>query len=241
MQAEYYTDKSIAVFGETKPWANDLRNLGGKFNANLKGRPGWIFQRSKEAELMQFIINANGGLIQPSQSTTSSYQPSMVPQTFMQPALSPQAAMSRLSLAQPPARINIPQPAVGTIPDILLPPKPISPGIPKPFVPLQQQPTQLSYPNLFTGGDGLTYQVLIYTVPYPQINQNATLSVGDSSVEYTVTDISKTSSPYDSILITRTDTLGSEEPAVSQAVIVNGKWRINGMQADHNITFHPSK
>ena len=40
---EKYTEKSVAVFGDTNQYKETLKDLGGKFNCNLKGRAGWIF------------------------------------------------------------------------------------------------------------------------------------------------------------------------------------------------------
>lgn len=40
---ENYTDKSFAVFGDTKSHIEKLKSLGGKFNKNLRGQVGWIF------------------------------------------------------------------------------------------------------------------------------------------------------------------------------------------------------
>jgi hypothetical protein len=45
-----YSDKSFAIYGDTKPFKEELKNLGGKFNPNLKDGPGWIFSmKHKEA------------------------------------------------------------------------------------------------------------------------------------------------------------------------------------------------
>jgi len=50
-----YSEKSVAVFGDTKEIKEHLIKLGGKFNKYLKymGKvtPGWIFPKSKEVQL----------------------------------------------------------------------------------------------------------------------------------------------------------------------------------------------
>ncbi len=50
-----YSEKSVAVFGDTKQIKDQLHTLGGKFNKYLKymGKvtPGWIFPKSKEEQL----------------------------------------------------------------------------------------------------------------------------------------------------------------------------------------------
>lgn len=42
-----YSEKAIAVIGETKPIKDRLKALGGKFNPRLKCGAGWIFPRTK--------------------------------------------------------------------------------------------------------------------------------------------------------------------------------------------------
>ena len=46
-----YSDKAFAVTGETRPLAETLKELGGRFNARLSCGPGWIFSKKKEAEV----------------------------------------------------------------------------------------------------------------------------------------------------------------------------------------------
>ena len=46
-----YSDKAIAVTGDTRKIAAELRSLGGRFNPRLTCGPGWIFPAKKRAEL----------------------------------------------------------------------------------------------------------------------------------------------------------------------------------------------
>lgn len=54
-----YSDKAIAVFGDTKPIKAELSALGGRFNSRLthegEKRVGWIFQKSKEEQVRRLI------------------------------------------------------------------------------------------------------------------------------------------------------------------------------------------
>lgn len=50
-----YSDKAIAVIGNTKPIKEHLKNLGGKFNPFLKCGPGWIFPKTKRAAIKNII------------------------------------------------------------------------------------------------------------------------------------------------------------------------------------------
>lgn len=47
-----YSDKSIAVIGDTKAVKDRLREMGGRFNAKLSCGPGWIFSKNKKYEIM---------------------------------------------------------------------------------------------------------------------------------------------------------------------------------------------
>jgi len=50
-----YSDKAIAVIGDTRPIKDILRSLGGKFNPHLTCGAGWIFPSKKEQEIRQFF------------------------------------------------------------------------------------------------------------------------------------------------------------------------------------------
>lgn len=54
-----YSEKAIALFGDTKPIKDALSDLGGRFNGRLthngQKRAGWIFQKAKEAQVRQLI------------------------------------------------------------------------------------------------------------------------------------------------------------------------------------------
>ncbi len=54
-----YSEKAIAIFGDTKPIKDALSALGGRFNARLthngEKKAGWIFQKSKEQQLRELI------------------------------------------------------------------------------------------------------------------------------------------------------------------------------------------
>ena len=63
-----YSEKSIAIFGNTKPIKDQLKELGGKFNNFLKEQnesnepitsAGWIFPNKNKSELLKLIETAN--------------------------------------------------------------------------------------------------------------------------------------------------------------------------------------
>lgn len=57
-----YSEKSVAIFGDTRAIKRELATLGGRFNMYLvlNGRKcaGWIFQKSKEEDLRR-LVNLN--------------------------------------------------------------------------------------------------------------------------------------------------------------------------------------
>lgn len=54
-----YSEKAVALFGDTKPIKDALSDIGGRFNSRLtydgQKRAGWIFQKAKEAQVRQLI------------------------------------------------------------------------------------------------------------------------------------------------------------------------------------------
>jgi hypothetical protein B2_14232 len=52
-----YSEKAIAVIGNTKPIANKLQEIGGRFNSHLSCGPGWIFSKKRE-EMVRSILSA---------------------------------------------------------------------------------------------------------------------------------------------------------------------------------------
>lgn len=51
----YYSEKAIAVTGDTRPLADKLRALGGRFNARLSCGPGWIFSKRHEQDVRRAL------------------------------------------------------------------------------------------------------------------------------------------------------------------------------------------
>jgi hypothetical protein len=52
-----YSERAIAVIGDTKPIKELLKSLGGSFNARLSCGPGWIFSKKKLEEVQTALIN----------------------------------------------------------------------------------------------------------------------------------------------------------------------------------------
>lgn len=55
MTLEKYSEKSLAIFGDTDAHTERLIQMGGKYILNLRGRPGWIFFLSMKKTLETFI------------------------------------------------------------------------------------------------------------------------------------------------------------------------------------------
>lgn len=52
-----YSEKSVAVVGDTKNIKESLKKIGGVFNPRLRCGAGWIFQKNKMAELAELLNN----------------------------------------------------------------------------------------------------------------------------------------------------------------------------------------
>jgi hypothetical protein len=54
-----YSQKALAIFGDTRPIKDQLKELGGRFNPKLthedKKIAGWIFSKSKRAEVEKLL------------------------------------------------------------------------------------------------------------------------------------------------------------------------------------------
>ena len=56
-----YSEKCVALFGDTKPIKDELKKLGGRFNSNLRPFdddsrvPGWVFPKKCREDLMKLI------------------------------------------------------------------------------------------------------------------------------------------------------------------------------------------
>lgn len=50
-----YSEKAIAVIGDTKKIKNELKQLGGRFNFRLSCGAGWIFPKSKLSDIQKLI------------------------------------------------------------------------------------------------------------------------------------------------------------------------------------------
>ena len=56
-----YTEKCFVLYGDTQAHKDKIKELGGKWNANLKdGLKGWIFPMTKKKIVQDFIKNRGG-------------------------------------------------------------------------------------------------------------------------------------------------------------------------------------
>ena len=73
---ENYTEKAIAVLGNTKPYLTEFKNANGLFNARLKcdngTAAGWIFPKTKLQSVRQLVDKINNGDIKPQDDSPSS-------------------------------------------------------------------------------------------------------------------------------------------------------------------------
>ena len=77
VEIKEYSEKAIAVFGDTKPFSNELKDIGGKFNPSLTytendKRPGWIYSKKMADKVRELIEKINAGVVKPTDKSTSS-------------------------------------------------------------------------------------------------------------------------------------------------------------------------
>lgn len=56
-----YSEKAIAVIGDTKAWKEKLKELGGRFSPGLTCGQGWIFPKTKRKPVEEFVKSFVGG------------------------------------------------------------------------------------------------------------------------------------------------------------------------------------
>jgi len=64
IQMKEYSDKSLIVYGDTKPYKDLLKELKGRYNSNLRvdGEKvsGWIFSKKHKEKLEKLILHIKG-------------------------------------------------------------------------------------------------------------------------------------------------------------------------------------
>jgi hypothetical protein len=73
MELVNYSEKAIAVIGDTRPHSEVLKGMGGRFNRYLNCGAGWIFSQKKRAEVQAFIAKANADSPAPADRGMASY------------------------------------------------------------------------------------------------------------------------------------------------------------------------
>ena len=68
MEIVDYSEKSFAVYGDTKDFKTQLKDFGGRFNRYLKidgeTQMGWVFSKKRQEEVAEFVLQANAGEIE---------------------------------------------------------------------------------------------------------------------------------------------------------------------------------
>ena len=68
IKVEDYSSKSIVVYGETKIYKEQLKELGGKYNGNLSVGPGWVFSNKKKEEIIEWQKSLSSNILEQGQS-----------------------------------------------------------------------------------------------------------------------------------------------------------------------------
>jgi hypothetical protein len=214
ISVENYSANAIAVFGDTKTWKNELKNLGGKYNPNLKGQPGWIFNKNQEEIVNSLVSQISNGQIQPSfQQTYQPRQPTQipVPLNYTQNTMDGNDAFNRLKISKSSTEEKAPI---------------------KPYSNIQTIQSNVSFPNVFTAADGLTYQIIMTTTIVPSLNQKVSIVVGESSTDYKVSYV-KSTYPID---IFNIKSEADDKELILN--IINGVWKVASFNEAHSVVFN---
>jgi hypothetical protein len=212
-----YTPKSLAIIGDTRVWSENIKELGGKFNRNLKvGEsvvPGWIFSKNKEDVVKQFVENANSTKLEPMRKT------------------SPSAGMSQyVSSSQQNIKYGIKSSSLNNNDNV------VQNEMLTPVTILKHQSFTINYPTIFTSSDGLTYQVSI--MPLPKIGQQVTLLFAGESLNYEIIALENDEPPHHNAIISSLPDDGTE-PTQSPISVISGMWKVTGFEEEHTLIFHP--
>jgi len=70
-----YSERSVAVFGQTQPYKSHFMDIGGKFNPALtkqgQKQPGWIFSKKQQAVVADLVNKICKGQVSPSLAQSS--------------------------------------------------------------------------------------------------------------------------------------------------------------------------
>ena len=89
-----YTDASFKLSGElTRNFANELKDLNGRYNPNLRGGAGWIFSNKQFDKVSAFVDQVNNGEITPPE-LTNNYRKTSPP---VRSAASPRSSVTSIT------------------------------------------------------------------------------------------------------------------------------------------------
>lgn len=100
MEIVEYSDKSFAVYGDTKPYKDELKELGGRYNANLRDGPGWIFSNTKLSAVEEFFdaVKEPSPKSSPKVNTNAPKTYSKpAPKTYTRPVVKPRATVPKIT------------------------------------------------------------------------------------------------------------------------------------------------
>ena len=210
---EPYSDKSFKVSGDaTWNYKNSLQNLGGRWNSNLKGGPGWIFPNTSYAQVADFVAKSNSGMIAPEVVVKAPRSARVVPANVVATPATLVTTTPSAVVTQPATVITQPSPVIVAQTPVLPPCGPTTQTIP-------------------VG----TMQTINWTVPKPAVGMRAQVRVGTAAAEYNVVQVVVNSN--NSNVETAYISSPKDPNNVSTLIICNKQWRVMGYAPDHTIIF----
>ena len=263
-------NKRVKVIGSaTKEWKDVLKALGGKWN---KTEQGWTFPmemlQSKLAPLIgsinagepmdgiiEFLISNNWisydpRVQQPKVQTLAPLQP-LRPLQPLQPLrpLQPLSPIQPQSVPQQNQYVQAPIKAPETIIQV-------QPKEERTFI--DQTKTNIMYPNIFRGADNVEYQIIIYTVPYPRIDNIVKLEGSIFELVTRVDENNETTEESAEVEVSKTYKIINIDPSIGPLdvceisevneesipvgdkltmLIIAGEWKIEGLFGNYKLVF----
>lgn len=238
-----YTERSIVLRSNPpdffKPYSRFLTQVSGKWNPNLKDPsrqgvlPGWIFPKSKQAQVQQAVQQILSGQI-PAQSPVANTlnQPQVQTLTMLsqQPVNTLQNLLSRAQAQSMSQAV----PVGSTSPSFITPsvnPLTTAPAI-APLVSLTAQPAAnlLAPMEQLPGAAPPGYQQVTYIVIRPEQGQTLSLNVGTTKVPITVQSVQMEKGVVNQALVRTPD------GQLTNIRLVNDEWIVPGYQQQHTIS-----
>jgi hypothetical protein len=239
--SDYFGGKSIVLRSDPidffKSYSQHLTQLGGKWNPNLKAPAGvgvlggWIFPKSKEAQVRNGVAQITSGQVQPqasyssSQGQTDTLQQAIYGTPQNSSANSMQQIIARaqaqnIAPQQAPMTVNSMQHILSRAQSNIMANEPSIE-----IIPLAETPSINNIPSIPYG-----YQQIVYIVIKPQVGQTLQLHIAGQKISVSVEKVEINNNITNEAIIRLPDN------QVTKIILTNDQWSIPGYDQSHSIT-----